>query len=131
MVTLVDDFLGTSAVRTHSLTPRELGKGSSAARRPNEIDRAASEVERARDATHSAVALSSAAAGGNNEVRMSSPELVEMQLGMSIETPLSVAASRHDQTPRQTAVVSLSVATAPRLRWMSQALSTETSTTSL
>jgi hypothetical protein len=44
------------------------------------------EVERARDATHSAVALRSAATGGRSEVRMSGKEDPSVEQGVGSES---------------------------------------------
>jgi hypothetical protein len=90
MIALVQDLLGPGAPDAHSLGAGGGESGSSDALRPNEINRATSEVERARDATHSAVALNRAAPGGNNQLRMSGPEASQVEKGMGSQPPTRV-----------------------------------------
>jgi hypothetical protein len=71
VVALKDHFLGSGTPGCDSL-----GSGGCACSRESDtaacdVDRASSEVVRARDATHSPVALRRAATGGNNQSRMS------------------------------------------------------------
>lgn len=82
MVAFVDHFFRARAADTDTL---RVGRSTSCDKRRSwscEIDSAASEVKRVRRPTHSAVALSSPATGGNNQVRMSCQEASEMQQSM-------------------------------------------------
>ena len=78
--------------------------GSSPERYPtaSDVDCAALEVERARDATHSAVALRSAATAGDSEVRMDCQKPVGVQSGMWCES-FDVVAVLHYLTPNESA----------------------------
>ena len=73
-----------------------------------------------RDATHSAVALRSAAAGGDNELRMGCQETPQVKISMGGECPSRGAWNRH-QSVKVVRVVALT----PRRRCVSNALSTK------
>lgn len=88
VIALLEHLFGPGAPDAHSLGACSRGSGSSDARRPNEIDSAASEVERARAPTNNAVALNRAATGGNNQFRMSSQEALQVETSMCRQPPL-------------------------------------------
>lgn len=87
VIHLVDHLLGSRAPDADPLRSSGGGNTREESAIANDVDRATSEVERARDATHSAVALSSAAAGGNNQFRMSGNEASQVEKGMGFQSP--------------------------------------------
>jgi hypothetical protein len=65
MVALVQDFFRAGAAVGDTLRLRRSGSVPEDLATPSEVDSASAEVERARDATNSAIALSRAPTGGN------------------------------------------------------------------
>lgn len=100
MVGLADHFLGPRAAGADPLRSSGGGSAFEESAIANDVDRAASDVERARDATNSAVALSRAAPGGNNQLRMSGQEASQVEISMRDQPPSRCVArgARHAQT---------------------------------
>jgi hypothetical protein len=69
VVALVDDFLRAGAARSEAKSSRLPYAPSDVLSSSREIDRSTSEVIRARDATHEAVAYSRATTAGEMEAR--------------------------------------------------------------
>jgi hypothetical protein len=86
VVRLHQDFYGSPAGGPLRRRSSRAGKVFERSARPNDIDRASLEVERARDATHSAVALSRAPSGGNTNVPMPSQKSTGVHLSMGLQT---------------------------------------------
>jgi len=87
VVAFVDDFFRARAALTDTLRVGRPSSGDKARSWSDEIDSAASEVVAARDATHSAIALSSPVTAGNSEVRMGCQETVQVELSMRLQAP--------------------------------------------
>ena len=126
VVALLYDFLRSGAVRTDALDPCDVRRSGKRRWAANEIDRAASEVPRARDATHSAVALRRAATAGDTEPRNGSHEHANVQSGVSIQPPAVRPVrlpTRRAQGRHYRVQVVRAVERGPRERCVSKALS--------
>lgn len=85
MVVLDDHFLRSRAARRDPLRPGESDERRSFSGRDHHVESTAREVERAWDATHSAVALSSAAPASRTGSRESSEQLAGVKFGMRLQ----------------------------------------------
>lgn len=86
MVALVYDLFGSGASVGDALGARRSGSSDKECPTAREVDSASSEVVRARDATHSAIALRTAPTGGRSEARMSGKEAASVEQGMGGES---------------------------------------------
>lgn len=130
VVAFVDDLFRPRAPRRDALGVDRGDDRRSSAGWDHKVDCTASEVERAFDATHSAVALRSAATAGDNDSRMDSQETQEVLSGMCIETPPPFERALRVRLLMGHGNTNLVVATGPRRRCVSKASSTHPRTTS-
>lgn len=129
MVSLVYHLFGSGAPRADPL--RSSGGGSSCTESAiaRDVDSAASEVERARDPTHSAVALSSAATAGDTETRNGPQESAGVQGGMWRQPPDPLRFLGRELHPTHAPQTTRADALTPRERIVSGASSVHPPTT--
>lgn len=125
VVPLVDDLLRARAAFGDTLRVGRPSCRDQSCSWAAEVDSASAEMERARNPTHSAIALRRAATAGDSESAMDSQESGQVDSGMRCQPPVSDELHRVRKR-HQTARVTLAVEATPRRRWVSNASSTDT-----
>lgn len=88
VISLVDHFFWSRATGADPLRSSRGGSVEHESATANDVDSAADEVERARAATHNAIAFSTPTTASDNEVRMGCQETAQVQICMLRQPPM-------------------------------------------
>lgn len=129
VIPFVDDFLRSGAAGRDTLRVGRPSSEENSRSWSDDVDSASLEVERARDATHSAVALSSAATAGDTETRNGPQESAGVQGGMWRQPPDPLRFLGRELHPTHAPQTTRADALTPRERIVSGASSVHPPTT--